>query len=53
MIIVLQVNAPPYMAQAVKESLAMYMERYGDTKVLEIRLEERPHEQMKIGGCCN
>lgn len=50
MIIVLQVNAPPYMAQGVKESLAMYMERYGDTRVLEVRTEDRPNEQMTIGG---
>ena len=53
MIIVLQVNAPPFMAQAVKESLAMYTERFGDTKVLEVRLEERPNEQMTIGGVRN
>ncbi len=53
MIIVLQVNAPPYMAQAIKETLAMTTERYGDTKVLEVRLEERPHEQMTIGGVRN
>lgn len=53
MIIILQVNAPPFMAQAVKESLAMYMERFGDTKVLEVRLEERTNEQMKIGSVRN
>ena len=53
MIIVLQVNAPPFMTQAVKESLAMYMERFGDTKVLEVRLEERTNEQMRIGGVRN
>lgn len=50
MIIVLQVNAPLYMEQAVKEALAMYVERYGDTKVLEVRTEERPHEQMVMEG---
>ena len=53
MIIVLQVNAPPFMAQAVKESLAMYMERFGDTKVIEVRLEDRPYEQMSMGGIRN
>ncbi len=53
MIIVLQVNAPPFMAQGIKESLAMYMERFGDTKVLEVRSEERPQEQMTIGGVRN
>lgn len=50
MIIVLQVNAPLHMAQGIKESLAMYMERYGDTKVLEIRSEDQKTEQMKMGG---
>lgn len=53
MIIVLQVNAPPYMAQGIKESLAMTLERYGDTKVLEVRTEDRPHEQMTFGGFRN
>lgn len=50
MIIVLQVKAPPFMAQGIKESLAMYIERFGDTKVLEVRLEDRPQEQMTMGG---
>lgn len=51
MIIVIQVNAPMHMAQGVKESLAHYVERFGDTKVLEIR-PERPvrMEQTRIGG---
>ena len=50
MIIVLQVNAPLHMAQGIKEVLAMHLERYGDTKVLEIRSEEEKTEQMRIGG---
>lgn len=53
MIIVLQVNAPPFMAQAIKETLAMTVERYGDTKILEIRTEDRKQEQMTIGGVRN
>ena len=50
MIIVLQVNAPPYMAQGIKETLAMELEKYGDTKVLEIRTDENTYkqEEMKI-----
>ena len=49
MIIVLQVNAPLYMVQGIKETLAMYMERYGDTKVLEIRAEETTtQEELKL-----
>lgn len=50
MIIVLQVNAPPFMAQGIKEHIAMTLERFGDTKVLEVRLEDKPCEQMTIGG---
>ena len=53
MIIVLQVNAPPFMAQGIKAALAMTLERYGDTKVLEVRLEDRPSEQMTIGSVRN
>ncbi len=40
MIIVLQVNAPLHMAQGIKEAIAMSVEKYGDTRVLEIRAEE-------------
>lgn len=50
MIIVLQVNAPSFMAQGIKEHIAMTLERFGDTKVLEVRLEDRPSEQMTFGG---
>lgn len=49
MIIVLQVNAPLHMAQGIKEALAMQLERYGDTKVLEIRGEETAEqEEIKL-----
>ncbi len=49
MIIVIQVNAPLHMAQGIKEHLAMQLERYGDTKVLEIRAEETTkQEEMQI-----
>jgi hypothetical protein len=48
MIIVIQVNAPLHMAQGIKEALAMQLEKYGDTKVLEIRTEETAkQEQIK------
>lgn len=40
MIIILQVNAPLHMAQGIKETIAMQLEKYGDSKVLEIRAEE-------------
>lgn len=48
MIITIQVNAPPGSAQAVKEHLAMYCERFGDTTVLDIQGGDA--EQMTIGG---
>lgn len=49
MIIVLQVNAPLHMAQGIKETLAMQLERYGDTKVIEIRAEETvKQEEFKL-----
>lgn len=49
MIIVLQVDAPLHMAQGIKETLAMYVERFGDTKVLEIRTEETAiQEELKL-----
>ena len=49
MIIVLQVNAPLHMAQGIKESIAMQLERYGDTKVLSIHAEETAkQEEMKL-----
>lgn len=50
MIIVVHVNAPLHMAQGIKETLAMQLERYGDAKVLEVRSDETAMpEQMKIG----
>lgn len=38
-VVVMEVNAPGSMAQAVKEQLAMLLERYGDTRVVSV--EER------------
>lgn len=48
MIIKIQVNAPG-MEQAVKETLAMYCERFGDCRVLEIVPDEKP-EEMRMEG---
>lgn len=49
MIIVLQVNAPLHMAQGIKEAIAMQVERFGDTKVIEIRAEETAEqEEIKL-----
>lgn len=48
LIITIKVDAPPGRAIGVKESLAMYLEQYGDAKVIEVR-EELP-EQIEDGG---
>lgn len=49
MIIVIKADAPLYMAQGIKEAIAMQLEKYGDTKVLEIRAEEKTkQEEMSI-----
>ena len=46
MIIILKVNAPLHMAQGIKEHLAMELERYGDTKVLEVISEETAVQEV-------
>lgn len=47
MIVVVQVNAPPNMAQGIKEAIAMQLEKYGDTKVISIT-EELPKQPQQI-----
>ena len=44
---VIQVDAPPGAEHAVKEALAMYLEYFGDTRVISIK-EIQP-EQMQMG----
>lgn len=46
--ITVKVNAPGFAAQAVKEDLAMYLERHGDARVVSV-VEDRP-QQTTIGG---
>lgn len=49
--IVLHVNAPPGSEQAIKEDLAMYMERYRDVRIIsirDIRPQQAPMEQMDL-----
>mgnify|MGYP007115424256 CR=1 FL=1 len=41
------------MVKGVKESLAMYLERFGDTKVLAVCPENKAHEQTTIEGFNN
>lgn len=44
--ITIRVDAAEDQAQAVKESLAMYLEKFGDTRVISITAKEP--EQLKI-----
>lgn len=46
LVITLEVNAPSGSIQAVKETLAMYMERFGDTRV--VRVQEVQPQQLTI-----
>lgn len=49
MTIVIRVNAPLGSEQVVKEALAMYCERFGDCRVVEIR-EDQVEQQTFLGG---
>lgn len=44
--IVVDVNAPVYAAQGVKEGLATYLERFGDTVVQSITEAPRSREEI-------
>lgn len=46
LIITTQTDAPPGMALAVKEALAMFLEQYGDTRVVSV--VEKVPEQMRL-----
>ena len=46
LIITIEVDAPSIEAQGVKEHLAMCLEHFGDTRVVDI--QEKPTEQMKL-----
>ena len=46
--IVVEVDRPTGQAIGIKEALAMYLEQFGDVRVLEIK--EVPVEQMKLEG---
>lgn len=49
MTIVIRVNAPPGSEQAVKEALAIYCERFGDCRVVEVR-EDKVEQLTFLGG---
>lgn len=43
--IVINVNVPASQAQGIKETLAMYLERWGDSKVQEVK-ELKPKDWL-------
>ena len=45
--ITIKVNAPGWAAQGIKEHLAMYLEGFGDTKVVDIREDEPCREDRE------
>ena len=51
LIITIQGNAPSGKAIGIKEDLALYLERYGDARVVSVEeTPQRQMEQMTIGG---
>lgn len=48
--ITIQVNAPISMIEGIKEVLGMYLERFGDSRVISIKDDTPPMEQLSIGG---
>lgn len=51
LIITIEVNARSGQAIGIKEDLALYLERYGDARVVSVEeAPQRQMEQMTIGG---
>jgi len=51
LIITVQVNAPAGQAIGIKEDLAMYLEQFGDSRVISV--EEVPAQQLSAFGGSN
>ena len=48
LIITVQVNAPAGQAVGIKEDLAMYLERFGDARVVSAIEEQLQYRQMEL-----
>ena len=48
LIITVQVNAPAGQAVGIKEDLAMYLERFGDMRVVSVTEEQPQYRQMGL-----
>lgn len=43
--IVMEVNAPPDAIQGIKEIMAMYCERFGDSRIVSIQTDRTPQRE--------
>lgn len=48
LIITIQVNARPGQAIGIKEDLAMYLERFGDARVVSVEEAQPQYQQMEL-----
>lgn len=46
--ITVEVNAPGYMAQGMKERIAMDLERYGDVRVVSVKESGAPEYRQEV-----
>lgn len=49
LIITVHVNAPAGQAIGIKEQIAQDLERYGDTRVVQVEVVQQTYRQMQIG----
>lgn len=50
LILRVEVNAPEHAVQAVKECLAMELERFGDVKLISVEPAQKPAQQMSMNA---
>ena len=50
MIFHLEVDAPEYAVQGIKECLAMELERFGDVRLVSVDTAQKPPQQMSMNA---
>lgn len=48
LIITIHVDAPPGQAIGIKEDLAMYLEQYGDARVISVSEQQKDYRQLRL-----
>lgn len=48
LIITIHVDAPPGQAIGIKEDLAMYLEQYGDARVISVSEQQKNYRQLRF-----